>query len=786
MLNILGTAVALASCIVIFLVLQHEYSYDTWHHNASHIYQVVKKASGPNGDQYEAGVPFVATKALRNDYPQIKFAQLFTSYGSQVAAVSEGGATGNKRFIEERGVFFAEPEIFQLFDAKWLIGSAAVLKDENTSVLSQTMAEKYFGNYQDAVGKYIKLDNNITARVSGIIGDVPANSDFPFKVVLSYKTLLANTAVYGFSDMDNWRWDVTNHQVYALLPDNVDPKRIDQSFKPFIAKYAKDKDTYSKTWFLNPLAAIHFDTRFDNNGDHVSSKTSLYTLSFIGVLILLMACINFINLSTALAVKRSKEVGVRKVMGSNRLQLRLQVYIETGLIVLMSSAIAMLIAWYSLPFLKHISVASERLDLFNPGSIAFIGIIMVLTTLLSGSYPSLVLSRFNPIDAIKNKITTSRIGGISLRRVLVVLQFSFSQLLIIATIIAIGQMNYIHNADLGFSKEAILLLNGNTDSSSLARQNSFKNELKSLPDVSSVSFGWSPPASPNDWQANFAFDKIATEKDFKAEVKYGDADYFKTFGLRLAAGRYYNNDDTAGEVVVNKTMVTRLGLKDQEEALGKSIRLGTGRWRSIIGVVEDFKANSLKTAIPPIIILQRKQFYGLTAIKLNSNNLGRSNEAIETIWNKYFPEYAYSSQFFDDAINNFYRQEQQLSTLYKVYAGLAILISCLGLYGLVSFMAVQKTKEIGVRKVLGASIGNILYLFSKEFTVLILIAFALAAPAAWYLMSVWLRDFVYRIHPGPGVFLLAVFISIVLAWITVGYRSLRAAMANPVKSLRAE
>jgi len=788
-LNIAGLAIALASCMVIFLVLQHEYSFDKFHKHASRIYQFVRKVSAPDGANFETGVPFDAVRALRNDYPQIGFAELFTSYGSQVTVMQDAGTISNKRFLEERGVFYAEPELFGIFDVHWLTGSPVVLQPENSAALCRSLAEKYFGSCQDAVGKYIKIDNIVTARVSGIIDDVPANSDFPFRLIVSYKTFLANPSIFGFSTLGGWNGTVTNHQVFALLPDRVDARQLDSSFIPFLAKYAPKEaklGVNKHQYFLQPLANIHFDTRFENNGDHISSKASLYTLTSIGILILLMACINYINLSTALAAKRSREVGVRKVLGSSRRQLRLQVFAETGLLVLLAAGIAVFLARASLPYLKNIFVAREQLDLFNSGSILFIAVTVILTTLLSGSYPALFLSRFNPMAAIKNKMTTAQIGGISLRRALVVLQFAFSQLLVIATIVVISQMKYVSNADLGFNKEAILLLHGSNDSTFRARQTAFKTALQALPGVQSVSLNWEAPSSPDDWRSNFSFDNIPTSKDFNISLKCGDADYLKTFGLRIAAGGFYQADDTAGQVVINETLARKLGLHAPGEALGKTIRIGNGRWRQIAGVVEDFKTSSMKEAIPPTIILKQDRFYATAALKLNSNNPGRSDRNAEAVWNKYFPEYAYQSEYLDESINKFYVQERRLSSLYKVYAGLAILISCLGLYGLVSFMAVQKTREIGVRKVLGASIKDIIYLFSKEFTVLILLAFLLAAPVAWYMMNKWLGDFAYRIHIGPGVFFLAILISLAIAWLTVGYRSVRAALANPVKSLRME
>ena len=787
-INIMGMGIALAACLVIFLVLRHEYSFDTYHKNADHIYEIVKNDITADGDNFNIGMPFPSVKALRNDFPQANFAALYYTYGGQISLLNETGNGVNKKFIERDGIFYAEPEIFGLFDVSWLSGAKEILKDDNTVVLSKSVANRYFGNWESAIGKNITLDNAITARISGIIEDVPANSDFPFKIIFSYRSMLSHSKELGFGNLDNWNMSWSSNQVYALLPASVTAESINQGFKTFLSKYQKDNPNVKsnhKVQFLQPLRNVHFDTRFSNNGDHVSSKTSLYTLGFIGMLILLMACINFINLSTALAVKRNKEVGIRKVLGSNAGQLTVQVMVETLVLVIFGAIIGLLFAYYSLPYVKYIVDVNTQLTLFSMVSIVFLIATITIVTLLAGVYPAWVVSRFKPVEAMKNKISTSQLGGISLRRVLVVLQFTFSQVLIIATIIVLEQMHFIEHANLGFNKEAVLLVHGNSDSASLARMDAFKQELLRLPEVKSVSFSNDAPSSGNSWMMNFAFDNSATDKDFSATLKFADESFADVYGLKMVAGTFYTQDSTP-QLVINETMAKKIGLKSPEEALGKTMRVSDGKWAVIKGVVMDFKTNSLKEALPPIVLMKQKKFYGVTGIKLRTTNLSQANANIQRVWDKYYPEYAFDSNFFDESINKFYVREQRMSALYKIYAFLAIFISCLGLYGLVSFMALQKTKEVGIRKVLGASIGNILYLFSKEFTLLILIAFMIAAPIGYYFMHQWLLGFAFRIDIEPYVFIIAFSSSILIAWITVGYKALRAALANPVKSLRTE
>ncbi|MEP6673697.1 MAG: ABC transporter permease [Ferruginibacter sp.] len=786
-INVTGLAVGIAACLLLFLVVRYETGYDESQPNYNKIYHVVTQDKFSDGITYNSGIPNPALEALRLKMPDVQFAAINSVYGSQITV---GGTDANhfsdKKFIEQTGIFFCEPQFFQLFSYHWLSGTADVLKEPNTVVLSKKIAEKYFNNWQDAVGKFVKLDNAVVLKVAAVLDDISEHSDFPLAVLVSFETLKKNGDAYNYN-ANNWGGTSSNFQVFALLQDKSAADNVNRQLLDFSKERYSSKVSGSsvKTNFIEPLSNLHFDNRFDTFGNHVTSRSTLWTLSLIGLFIIIMACINFINLSTAQAVGRSKEVGIRKVLGSSRQQLFMQVMGETGLVVIISSLVAIGIAAVCLPFIKHIASINEQLSLLNVQTILFMLAIIGIVTLFAGLYPSLILSGFKPALALKNKMTSAKVGGISLRRGLVVMQFAISQILIIGTIVAISQMNFVHHADLGFNKEAVLLLSGNPDSSVIAKQNAFKEKLLQIPDVQAVSFNTDAPSSDNNWSTNFAFDHKDDEK-YQLSMKFGDEDYFKTFGLQLLAGKVFGKSDTIHEVVINETLLGKLGLKNPQDAIGKDIRLGRGGWKQVVGVVKDFKTNSLRQSIKPLLMAQNSKYYGLTAIKLRSSNIQQTQAAIESAWNGFFPEYAYSSSFMEENINKFYEQENQLSLLYKIFAFLALLISSLGLYGLVSFMAVQKTKEVGIRKVLGASAGNIVYLFSKEFTILISIAFLIAAPLAYFMMNSWLQDFVYRIKLGVWVFVMAVFISVIIAWITVGYKAVKAAVANPVKSLRSE
>jgi putative ABC transport system permease protein len=782
-INISGLAIGIAACLLLFTVIKYELSYDKFQPRYDRIYHVATRDKLADGFKYTPGVPIPALEALRLDMPQVKASGLYASYGSQVTVLgaNENNASPEKKFIEESGNFFTDPEFFQVFQYRWLSGGPSVLNEPNVTVLTKKRAEKYFGDWKNAIGQYLKLDNLVTVKIAGILEDAPLNSDFPLALVTSFETFKKNPGSYGA--VTEWGHTSSDFQVFLLLPENVTAAAINTQLEQFSKKHYGANKSRIRLNYLRPLAEVHFDSRLGNFGDHMTSKSTLWTLLLIGVFIIIMACINFINLSTAQAANRSKEIGIRKVLGSSRKQLFGQVMGETALVVITAVVLATVIATLSLPYIKHIATIQETLGLFNLQTCLFLLGIIAAVTILAGLYPSLILSGFRPALALKNKITSATIGGISVRRGLVILQFAISQVLIVGTVVAISQMNFVRHADLGFNQEGVFVLNVNTDSTVVSRLPAFKQSLFKLPGVQSVSFSSDVPSSDNNWSTNFAIDHKPDEA-FHVYMKYADEDYFKTYGLQFIAGRPFTKSDTTNEVVVNETLIKKLGIKDPSMMIGKEI--GLERWKKIVGVVKDFKTNSLREEVKPTAIAEQNEFYGTAGIRLTSANTAQTIAAVQKAWDQFFPEYAYTSSFMDENISKFYEQEDHLSLLYKIFAGIAIFISCLGLYGLVSFMAVQRTKEIGVRKVLGASVRNIIYLFSKEFTILILISFLLAAPVAYYMMDDWLTSFVFRININAKVFVIAVFVSIMIAWITVGYKSIKAALANPVKSLRTE
>ena len=784
-INISGLAIGIASCLLLLTIVKYELSYDAYQINYKRIYRVVTTDTYPDGISYQAGIPFPALNALRATFPSFTTGAFFSSNGSQVTVMDNAvvNTSSPKKFIEENGFVFCDPQFFQVFQYTWLAGAPSVLDQPNATVLTQSMAEKYFGDWKFAMGRFLKLDNATTVKVEGIIKDVPANTDFPLSIITSFETVKANAKTFGYTP--DWGNTTSNFQLFMLLPPNVAVDNINSRLALFSKKNEKQDMVSKRNHYLQPLSEIRFDSRFGSFGDHITSKATLWTLSLISVFIIIMACINFINLSTAQAIGRSKEVGIRKVLGGNRLQLFGQVMGETAMIVFISIVLAIGIALLSLPYVKHIDSIQEPLKLLTTNTLLLLSGLLVFVTFFSGLYPALILSGFKPALALKNKITSAAVGGISLRRGLVITQFAMSQTLIIGTIVAISQMNYIRNADVGFNKNALFIIRANTDSIVYAKQDAFKQKLLRIPGVQSVSFSSDVPSSDNNWSGNFAFDHKPDE-NFSVFRKAADEDYVNTYGLHLLAGKMYEKSDTMRELLVNETLVKKLGVSHPQDIIGKEIKSGRNIWRKISGVVKDFNNNSLREDIKPLILFQRRDRYSVTGIKIAASGISETQAKIETAWNEYFPEYAYTSSYVDKDIADFYKQEEQLTLLYKIFAGIAIFISCLGLYGLVSFMALQKTKEIGIRKLLGATVHSIIYLFSKEFIVLIIMGFFVAAPVAYFMMHTWLENFVFKVNISPVMFMIAVLSSLIVAWLTVGYKSVKAALRNPVESLKSE
>lgn len=785
LINTWGLAVGIGACFLIFLIVQFETSFDDFHPKKNSIYRVGSEFHNADGISYNDGVGFPVAKGLRLDFPQIKEVASIDKEGGQITVENR---TGEQKKLQEDNFYYAEPEFFNMFNFGWLAGNPKTsLNNPNNAVITQATAEKYFGlgpnNFQDAIGKTIKYANKNLYTITGILKNPPPNTDFPLAVVVPYSALEHTKRK---NSLDDWVSTFSGAYTFVVLPKELSVATFNTQLKAF-AKRHKPAEAATDSYIAQPLSEIHYDERFGNYNHRTFSHSLIDVLWLIGIFLIIIACVNFINLATAQAVNRSKEVGVRKVLGSSRKQLALQFLGETALIVITAILLAVVIAAATLPFLNNLLETQISTHFFtNPFVIIFLLSAAVLVTLLAGIYPAIILSGFNPITALKSKVNAKMVGGISLRRGLVVMQFAIAQILIIGMIIVVSQMKYFKNASLGFNKDNIINVPIYNDSVNLAKTDYLRNQLLNNPDIKNVSFSYGSPSDNSNWQSDFKFDHSAKNTNFNANLKWADPEYFKTYNLQFVAGHAYSNSDTVREFVVNETLLKKLGITDPQKAIGKQINLWDEDVANIVGVIKDFNSYSLRDPISPVILSTRKEVYRTINIKIKAGSEKTVLPYIKKLWTATYPENVYDYKFLDDKIASFYKQEAQLSQLYKIFAGIAIFISCLGLYGLVSFMAVQRTKEMGIRKVLGASARNIVYLLSKEFTLLIIIAFAIAAPVAYFIMNKWLQNYTFRIPLGASVFILAIIGSVIIAWITVAYRAIKTARANPVNSLRME
>lgn len=790
-LNVLGLAVGIGAVLLIFRIVHYELSYNQNFQNYDRIVRVVTNDVNNDGEQgFTRGMPLPAMTAVKNTVPQLVATTKMKEYWPTILVPNPSGGPALKKFgVEPEQIsFFVEPEFFQIFDFQWLAGEkSTALNEPNSLVLTQTMATRCFDKWENAMGQTLLIDNDPMV-VKAVVSDPPENCDLPINLVISYATILSNKEKYEYNE--DWGSTSSNDQQFGLLT-NADQLEAANILVGQVGQkeYSEEgrNSRSSRKHVLQPFSELHYDDRYGTSAKHVISKSRLWVLSSIGFLVLLMACFNFINLSTAQALRRSKEVGVRKTLGGSRSNLFGQFMFETALVVFFAVAVGALLAWAASPWLEQISeVPTELPFLSQPIVYGFLGVIGLAVTLLSGFYPAMVLAGFNPIRALKNDASERSIGGASVRKGLVVLQFMIAQALVVGTIITLGQLNYVRNMDLGFKKDLVYTFGVNGDSLSQSKLVGFKQRLMQIPGVESVAFGSDQPASGSTWATNFAFGRGTEDQKFSTTMKFCDADFQKTYGLQLLAGRWLEPSDTTKEFVVNETLLKKVGIKNPEEAIGKELRLGRNRWRNVVGVVKDFHAHSAHRTVEPLVMTSNlKRMYG-AGVKISNQNISKTTAAIQREFDSTYPEQVFDPEFFDESIAEFYIAENRFSATCKGFGALAIFISCLGLLGLATHAAQRRTKEIGVRKVLGASVLGITGLLAKDFLKLVLIAILIASPIAYYFMDKWLTDFAYRIDIQWWMFVSAGIGAIFIAFATVSFQSLKAALANPVKSLRSE
>lgn len=782
-INILGLTIGITVCLLIYLFILNEFSFDQFHAQKKNIYRVMR-SFGANKEKapYLSG-PYAP--ALLNDFPgEIQKAiRVFPTNGLiSLGANGTTGVTGTAgaAAFNEKKLLLADAGFFTLFSFPLVKGNpATVLQDPGNAVLTESTAKKYFGS-EDPMGKIIQLDKNRQFKVAGIIKDIPSNSHLDFDLVLPL-------AIYANEDWFK-AWIDNNFFTYVKLDEHVNQARLEQRFPAFINKYmGKELARYGIHFdlALTPLTEIYFEDASDFDNVRHGDKKVVYIFLSIAVLILLIACINFMNLSTIRAVERSKEVGLRKVMGALRPHLISQFIGESILLTLLSCLLALGLLQVLMPFYNHILGYTLTVYLNKaPIYLFLLGVIFVVG-FLAGSYPAFFLSAFSPIQALKGKLQLGK-GGSLFRQTLVVVQFSISVFLIIGTIIIMNQLNYVKNKQLGYDQQqAVVVPIDNNDIYN--HRYTFKNELQSNANIASVSIMSGEPGGGFFDMQSFEIEGQPAIRNFRSE--FTDFEYVKTLGLKILAGRDLSGQygtDTTGAVLINRTAAAQLGFTP-EQAIGKWIRntVRDQSRRRIVGVVEDFNFLSLKEKMDGLVIASNED-RRVAVVKLKTGNIPAGLAAIKAAYRQAAPVYPLQYSFLDQQFDKLYKKDIHQQTILGIFSGLAIFIACLGLFGLASFTTTKRLKEIGVRKVLGSTTQSIVLLLSKDLLKPVLVATAIALPAGYYVMNHWLQNFAYRTPLHWWVFVLAAALTLAIALLTVSIKAVRAALANPVKSLKAE
>ena len=783
-INITGLAVGIACCIAILLYVKNELSYDKFNKNADQIYRVHLEARINNNEINSATSPSPLGLTLKHDFPEVSAYTRIRNFGFPVLRYKD------KAFSEEK-FYCADSTFFKVFTVKFLEGNPQkALTQPNSVIITEAMAKKFFGN-EEPMGKILNADHKRDWVVTGVVNSFPKNSHFRFDFLGSIAT---------YADSRNPFWLSNNYYTYIVLRkgtyinefQNKLQNDVLQYIGPQLIKTAgisleqlkKNHDSYN--FFLQPLTSIHLHSHLDYEIEANSNISYVYIFSAIAIAILLIACINFVNLATARSEKRAKEVGIRKTLGSNKAQLIRQFIAEALIMSMLAVFLAIIIVEVFLPFFNNVSGIALSLGILeNPYNLLALIFFAGVVGILAGSYPAFYLSSFQPVKVLKSESKNNRKSG--LRNGLVIFQFAVTIILFIGTFIIYNQLRYMQTKNLGFNKEQVIVINKTDD---LGNQlQSFKEELKNDPKIINVT---NSNAIPGDQSGDSAFRLDGTSNDQIHDIRqmWSDYGFVKTYDIKIAEGRFFSkehpSDSTA--VVINEAVARLFNLKD---LIGKDLVAPTpngDRRFKIIGVTKNFNYQSLHQAIRPLVIhlFDSSDLGKFISVRIKPEDYQGTISFLENTWKKFAGNEAFDFNFLDRNLARLYIAEQRTSKIATTFAVLAIFIACLGLLGLAAFITEQRTKEIGIRKVLGASISSLLFMLSKEFLKWVLIANIIAWPVAYYIMNNWLKDFAYRININLWIFLLSGIIALVIALLTVSSHAVKAAIANPIKSLRYE
>ena len=784
-INIGGLAIGIAACLLILQYVSYELGYEGFHEKKERIYRVQQDRydNGKLATQWAAGA-FAVGNSFKEGIPEIE------EYVKVVETQDIIVKVDNQPLkIEE--VYFTTSSFFSVFSYPLVYGNPEGLLDEpNTAAISETTALNAFGT-KDAVGKTLLISGNRNYKITGVFADMPMNTQLRPNFLASYKTFMDMNTNEN-SNPEEW-WSSDGCLTYVLLQNGVDPKQVELKFPPIVEEGVGEmlkRFNASVIYNLQPLTDIHLEANYMNEPAPNGDGKTIYLLLGIAFFILIIAWINYINLATARAIGRAKEVGVRKAIGSQRKQLIIQFFFESALFNLLALLLALLLIVVAIPAFNLISGQELSYALFSQSNF-WLGILGLLLTgiFLSGAYPAFVLSSFEPITVLKGKMVSTKQGSL-LRKSLVVFQFAASLFLLIGTLTVYKQISFMRNQSLGIDIEQTLVVAPpiSVDSTYLGKMNAFKNELLSMSSINKVSTSTVVPGDAVGWNAGGI--KLVSQDDAEAKqyrVIGVDYDFIDLYDLKIISGRPFSEDfgSDSESVVFNKAGIKLLGFNTPDEALGKQIDFW-GNQYTIVGVSEDFHQQSLREAYEPLIFRLIPDIRGFFSVKTDGKQIAQTLQEVEAKWESFFPGNIFEFFFMDEHFNEQYKADQKFGNVFSVFTILAILVACLGLFGLASFTALQRKKEIGIRKVLGASVIGILKILYKEFALLLLLAFVIAIPLAWFMTSNWLQGYAFRVNVHWSFFILPFVAIVLVAFVTVSFQTVRASLANPVKSLRTE
>ncbi len=797
LIKVLGLSIGISASLVIYLIVSYELSFDKFEKDKDRIYRVVWTIADA-GEKYDfTGITYAMPPAIEKEITGLDAVAPFSIFNSN-PKISIPAANNREPvvFKNQSGFVYADENYFKLITYHWLAGSENTsLQQPYKTVLTESAASLYFPNLQpeQIIGRNFYMNDSIAVKVTGVVKDITANTDFTFKVFVSKLTL--ETARLRPQYFNNWGSANGASQLYVKLAEGASPDKIQKAITALYNRNALKQpgDNYVVNYLLQPLHDIHFNARYNTYSIPQASTTVLLGLLAVALFLLLLGCINFINLSTAQSAQRAKEIGIRKTIGGSKKQLVFQFLTEAFLLTCIATILSIILTPFILKaFSGFVPEAVKFNILQQPGILMFLSMLIIIVTLLSGFYPAVILSSYKPIAVLKNQTGTAASGTskVSLRKALTISQFVIAQFLIMATILVSKQISYTLNKDLGFRKDAIVYIITSYNDVAKSHKTTLLNMLRAIPEIMMVSLSSNPPNSGNTSLESMKYKDGKKEIETDVEEKFGDTNYIKLYGIKLLAGRNLSQSDTSKEILINETYMHVLGFQNPQSIIGKYIDWN-GKLVPVVGVVGDFNQKSLHEPIKPLLItsdIRNEMLISLLLQPQNENGttwktaLAKTENAFKQI----YPNDDFYSGFFDQDIAKSYTQEQNLSNLLTWATALAIFISCLGLLGLVMYTITQRTKEIGVRKVLGASVSQIIALISKDFLRLVLIAFIIATPLAWIGINQWLQNFAYRTTVTSWIFGAAGLFMMAVAFITLSFQTIKAAIANPVKSLRTE